>query len=561
VGDLFIVSYSGAFSESSIANDPSLRTQTKVVTSILSNTSLNVEGDFVITGQGRANSNTLFAALTGTVTINPAVTGTAVLNPAIGGTVNVNERITGTVNVLTTNVVVGNATAFTTQVLVNDILTINNQVRRVVSITNNQHLYVNSVFSYAGTDNVAYLSNVVVIGAGTSFDTDVDIGDVITVNNEIREVTFVTSATQLEVNTAFTYAANTQFLYLRSNVITGTGTNFIPQINVGDIITVNNEIREVTVVTNDTSLEVNTNFTYYVSGASIYKQNNIVLGSGTNFTGQLAANDIVKVNNQIREVITITDGTRLTVNSPFIYYETANAITKLQNTIVQISGNTNAISDMIVAGDNLTFNIAVANVYKAQTGTVQIHTQNGKIVGTATAFNTELLVGDYITVNNEIRQIVNIASATVMNVNLAFQDAATGEILYKRATAQNANVVSVSSNNITLNIAVPANVSGLVYQVIPNYALPKTLDGTVNISTGSVVVTGNLTSPNVTYFTGNVAVGMNITVNNETRVIASITNNSSLNVTVAFTNAAQDKYLTTNQSYDYRVITLTKDLG
>ena len=561
VGDLFILNYSGAFTANSIANDPSLRTQTKVVTEVLSNTSLKVEGNFVITGQGRANSNTVYSALTGTVTINPAVTGTAVLNPAISGTVNVNERITGTVNVYTTNVVVGNATSFTTQVLVNDILTINNQVRRITSITNNQHLLVNAVFSNAGTDNVAFLSNVVVLGSGTSFDTDIDIGDIITVNSEIREVTFVSAADRLEVNAAFTYPANTQLLYLRSNVVTGSGTNFNPQINVGDIITINNEPRRVTVVTNDTTLQVNANYTHHATGASIYKQNNIILGAGTNFTGQLAANDIITVNNQTREVITVTDGTRVTVNAPFIYFGTGNSIHKLQNTIVQISGNVNAISDMIVAGDNLSFNIAVANVYKAQTGTVQIFTQNGKVVGTATAFSTDLVVGDFVTVNNEIRQVVNIASGTVMNVNSAFEDAATGTTLYRRATVQNANVVSISSNNITLNIAVPANVSGLVYHVIPNYFIGQTLPGTVNVLSSSVVVTGNTTSPNVTYFVGNVAVGMSITVNNETRVIASITNNDTLTVTSAFTNSAQDKYLTTNQSYDYRVVTLTKDLG
>ena len=561
VGDLFILNYSGAFTANSIANDPSLRTQTKVVTEVLSNTSLKVEGNFVITGQGRANSNTVYSALTGTVLINPAVTGTAVLNPAISGTVNVNERITGTVNVYTTNVVVGNATSFTTQVLVNDILTINNQVRRITSITNNQHLLVNAVFSNAGTDNVAFLSNVVVLGSGTSFDTDIDIGDIITVNSEIREVTFVSAADRLEVNAAFTYPANTQLLYLRSNVVTGSGTNFNPQINVGDIITINNEPRRVTVVTNDTTLQVNANYTHHATGASIYKQNNIILGAGTNFTGQLAANDIITVNNQTREVITVTDGTRVTVNAPFIYFGTGNSIHKLQNTIVQISGNVNAISDMIVAGDNLSFNIAVANVYKAQTGTVQIFTQNGKVVGTATAFNTDLVVGDFVTVNNEIRQVVNIASGTVMNVNSAFEDAATGTTLYRRATVQNANVVSISSNNITLNIAVPANVSGLVYHVIPNYFIGQTLPGTVNVLSSSVVVTGNTTSPNVTYFVGNVAVGMSITVNNETRVIASITNNDTLTVTSAFTNSAQDKYLTTNQSYDYRVVTLTKDLG
>ena len=168
-------------------------------------------------------------------------------------------------------------------------------------------------------------------------------------------------------------------------------------------------------------------------------------------------------------------------------------------------------------------------------------------------------MGDLIKVNNEIKQIVNISSATVMNVNSSFLNEATGNLLYKRATTQNANVISVGSKTITTNVALQANTSGLVYLIVPNYNKPVTIAGTVNAS--GIYVTGNTTTPNVTYFVGNVAIGMNITVNNEIRQVVAIDNNANLTVNLAFTNAAADKYLYTVESYDYRVLTLTKDLG
>jgi hypothetical protein len=98
-----------------------------------------------------------------------------------------------------------------------------------------------------------------------------------------------------------------------------------------------------------------------------------------------------------------------------------------------------------------------------------------------------------------------------------------------------------------------------VYLIVPNYNKPVTIAGTVNAS--GIYVTGNTTTPNVTYFVGNVAIGMNITVNNEIRQVVAIDNNANLTVNLAFTNAAEDKYLYAVESYDYRVLTLTKDLG
>lgn len=442
----------------------------KIISNVVSNTSLEVEGDFIYAGQGLVSSNLDFSQLSpGTVTTNPPVTGTVTINPAVTGTVTINAPITGTVNVSnTSNVVIGNnSTAFTGNLIANDIIIVNNQIRKVISITNNKHLIVNTAFSYPGTDNTAYSRSNLVIGSGTTFNTNVSVGDVITINGEVRAVVNVISDTLLNVNSVFLNYGSGNSLYNQSNVVIGSGTNFDPQVNVGDIITINNEIREVTVRSSDTYLEVNAKFSVYGSGNTLYKANTIVLGSSTTFNTNLAPNNLIKVNNEIREVITVTDGTHITINSPFTYYQTGANVFLLSNTVLRVSGNINSVVSMVQAGDNVTFNIAAANLLMAQTGTVQVFTTNGKVIGTSTSF-TSLNPNDVIMIHNQIKQVINIASATVMNVNGAFSSNTTGKLYFKRAARQNANVVSVSANQITLNIAYGANVSNLVYLVIPN---------------------------------------------------------------------------------------------
>jgi len=60
------------------------------------------------------------------------------------------------------------------------------------------------------------------------------------------------------------------------------------------------------------------------------------------------------------------------------------------------------------------------------TGTANIQASNVTIVGTGTKFNTELAIGDRIIVNNETRIVNAIASATSVNVNVAFTTTSTG---------------------------------------------------------------------------------------------------------------------------------------
>lgn len=59
------------------------------------------------------------------------------------------------------------------------------------------------------------------------------------------------------------------------------------------------------------------------------------------------------------------------------------------------------------------------------TGTANTETDNVTIVGNGTSFDTELLVGDKIIVNSEVRFVNAIASATSLNVNVSFTRTST----------------------------------------------------------------------------------------------------------------------------------------
>jgi len=478
VGDLFII------------EDGYRLPISRIVTAVNSNTELEVDGNFIYTGQGKLSSNIAYESIVGTVTVNPPVTGT----------VETNSPITGTVNVASgSNVVVGNnSTVFSTNLAVNSIITINNQIRLVSNVVNNDYLIVDTEFDYSGTDNIAYLA---------------------------------------------------------SNIVYGSGTNFDPQVNVGDIITINNEIREVTVVTSDTKLEVNSVFTYYGSGLSLYKQNTNILGSSTLFNSNLTVNDTIKVNNQIRRVVSISSDTLLTVNSGFDYYGTGNSVTKLSNTVVTLSANAITTGNYVLESDNISFNIFTSNLMVAQTGTVQIFGTNTKVIGTGTSFTTELVANDTIMVGNQIRRVVNISNNTILNVNTVFSGVDSGELLYKRASIVNAKVLSVSSNTLSLNVAINANLSNLVYVVAPNYRQIATVGGTVNTSVN--LVSSNISNTNTpSSFVGTIYIGNEIIIDGETKTVVDV-NANTITVNTNWSSPGDDKYLTVYENHTFNVVTLT----
>ncbi len=698
VGDLFII-------EDGFRNPIS-----RIVSAVNSNTELEVEGNFIYTGEGRLNSNVQYENITGNVLLNPPVTGTVNVNPPITGTINLNPLITGTVNVEISNIILtyntitgtasiatgtntvtgtfhtyangtasvtgsantvtgsgttfvldlevgdiirvnneirkienvisntslnvnsnfaqtatsqtlffgntkflnefvegstikinnevrevvlvidnntltvntnfattgsakqiykndgyytgntdielrGNNTTFLSNIAANDIIVVNNQVRKVINVVNNTFLLVNDRFYISGTDQSCYVSSNIVYGNGTTFVLNVAANDIIVVDNVIKQVVNVTSNTQLIVNSIFSNSSSDLIVYKRSNTVYGTGTNFDPQINVGDIITVNNEIREVTNVVSDTELTVNNVFTNYSTGELVYKQNSQVLGTATTFTADLIVGDTIKVNNQVRRVTSISTANVLTVNAGFDYYGTGNDIAKISNTIVTLSANDVITGNNVLVSDNVSFNIFPSNLMVAQTGTVQIFTSNGMVIGTGTLFTTELLANDTIMIGNQVRKIVNIANNTILNVNLGFSAADTGELLYKRAAAINAQVLSISGNTLSLNVALNANLSNLVYVVNPNFRQIALVGGTVNTS-GNLVVANTSNANTPTSFVGTIYIDNEIIIDGQTKTVVNV-NASTITVNTNWTSPGSNKYLTVYENHTFNVVTLT----
>ena len=141
-----------------------------------------------------------------------------------------------------------------------------------------------------------------VTGTTTNFGIDIQTGDQIVIGDELRTITTATSTSgTLSASTYGTVAALTQAVtgvtFRPDNTyITGTGTTFTTELRVGDDLIINGTEVTVTQILSDTLFRVNFDFPKTISGATVYKKKKIhgyVLegsregaGSGNRFTTQ-----------------------------------------------------------------------------------------------------------------------------------------------------------------------------------------------------------------------------------------------------------------------------------
>jgi hypothetical protein len=122
-------------------------------------------------------------------------------------TANATMNLSGTVNVTGSNIY-GTSTFFVGNVSAGDIVTVNAQNKVVTSVPNNTYLSVSSNFTYAGNGNVLSLnvSSQSVRNSTGFFSGNVDLGDIVLIGNERKQVVDRLSDYTLRVNTKFDYA-------------------------------------------------------------------------------------------------------------------------------------------------------------------------------------------------------------------------------------------------------------------------------------------------------------------------------------------------------------------
>jgi hypothetical protein len=77
-----------------------------------------------------------------------------------------------------------------------------------------------------------------------------------------------------------------------------------------------------------------------------------------------------------------------------------------------------------------------------------------------------------------------------------------------------------------------------------NLVVDATVAGRVNVGNGSTIVYGSGTKFNVANSKYLISVGAEIAINNEIRVVDSIVDNTTITVSTAFTQNANDQYIT-----------------
>jgi len=224
----------------------------------------------------------------------------------------------------------------------------------------------------------------------------------------------------------------------------------------------------------DLILPVNTGSTITVSNS----YNSVVTGANTEFlhpTYKVNVGDlfiIVDSGNELRgisRIVTAVDSnTSLNVAGDFIYAGQGKLKTNNGNVVIQVSGNTNAVSNFLEAGDKITMNVRNLRL----DGTVNV---NGTAVtGNTTGANTtyfvgNVVIGSEILVNNEVRLVTAVTNNQSLTVNSAFTYAATNKYINANSVLVK-TISSISGNNLTVNTAVHANITNLVYLVVPDYS-------------------------------------------------------------------------------------------
>ncbi|MCY3021776.1 MAG: C25 family cysteine peptidase [Planctomycetota bacterium] len=174
--------------------------------------------------------------------------------------------------------------------------------------------------STAGTGTITS-TGTNVTGTGTSFVAEVVVGDVIWVGAQSATVATIGDDLTLTTSTAFdpeiTTAATFTIAPRVTVTVTGTGTKFLSEVAVGDVISVGAQTATVATVTSDTTLTTSAAFNPALSGATFTIARRTVTGTGTKFLSEVAVGDVIAVAAQTATVATVASDTLLTTANPF----------------------------------------------------------------------------------------------------------------------------------------------------------------------------------------------------------------------------------------------------
>lgn len=124
-----------------------------------------------------------------------------------------------------------------------------------------------------------------------------------------------------------------------------------------------------------------------------------------------------------RQITSISNNTHMTLNSPFVWDHTGEAIFLVPPPTTAWLGKNSSVQ---------------------LTGNVQVYTTNTAVVGTGTSFTTELLPNDVININGDVQKVVSITNSTFMSVETVWS---ANNSALKAYRLTNDGITYLNSNN------------------------------------------------------------------------------------------------------------------
>ena len=406
------------------------------------------------------------------------------------------------------------------------------------AITNVAILFSNTAFSTVPTldaDSAQYLANstthfiissrslgrIQINNAGDNYR----IGDEILFSNP--PMTFGIGAAAAVTNVSSTGAitkvelqpsriVGTANTYGNSNVIvTGTNTKFEEDLRIGDLIMINNQSRYVNAISSNTSLNVNVNFTYATTDKKIGVHGRHLIG-GQNFYPDklptLTVSSTTGANANLSITALMGDGENLYGSAD----QALGAILKIRIVNSGAGYQYPPQIDLTGYGDgNATANAKVESSYVTFPG--RWTTSDSILSASERVIQGREYYVDYAYV---LSSSVEFSKFKEIFKNLIHP---AGFVQYAEYKIDE----TILSNGITSNAI----------------TISSTISGTVNVSAGSIIVSGTNTRFNIANTNSILTIGSQIAVNSEIRTVNSIHSNGVVTVSSAFTQTSNDQTL------------------
>jgi hypothetical protein len=296
-----------------------------------------------------------------------------------------------------------------------------------------------------------------------------------------------------------------------SAIITGTGTSFDTDLQVGDRIIISGQSRFVNAISSPTSANVNVAFTF--TDGTIFSNNRFVGSYSKGIVGG------VNYTQNNFPTVTISSNTGTSANI---------AITSLMGDGESLE----AFSDT-VAGQILSIKLTSGGIGYEYIPQVDL-TNSGDGNATANAVvgsSYVTLPGRWTTSDSILSSAERKLQGANYYVEYSYVTSSLTEFSrYKEVLRQLLHPAGMI-NYADLNKEVTSNADNVITTTI------KTTDvsGLISVTNGSVFVTGTNTKFNIANTNGVITIGSNVAVNGEIRTIDSIISNTNLSVSVAFT--------------------------